>query len=188
MSYLPLSYIAEYEYCPRSSYYLITNAPRLRDENDFIQDGRVQHKEVDEGYQISKKSKKILSSVKIFSEKYGISGKVDIVEFHGDKSIIPVEIKRGKCRESSMHNVQIALSAICLQEIFPGYKISFGAIFFKEDRQKITINLDENLLKKAQNLALHLKQKNQSSLNPKDFKPLKDHRCQGCCFKQLCYL
>lgn len=187
MNYLPLSFIAEFEYCPRSAYYLITDAPKLRDENNFIQDGRELHQKVDDGYKFSKKTKKVESSIRIFSEKYFISGKIDIVEFHENNIIIPVELKRGKTRESSMHSIQIALSAICLKEIFPNAKIENGAIFFCEDRQKIEIILTDELIKKAQDIALFLKEKNSKALNPKDFPALKDSRCLGCCFYQLCY-
>lgn len=187
MNYLPLSFIAEFEYCPRSAYYLITDAPKLRDENNFIQDGRELHQKVDDGYKFFKKTKKVESSVKIFSEKYGISGKIDIVEFHENNIIIPVELKRGKSRESSMHAIQLALSAICLKEIFPDAKIENGAIFFCEDRQKIEIFFTDELIKKAQNIASFLKEKNSKMLIPKDFPALKDSRCVGCCFYQLCY-
>src|SRR5690606_11586463 len=98
MNPLPLSFIAEYQYCPRSAFYLLTDAPRSRDENDYIQSGRAVHQKVDEGYVHSKETKKIKSSVKIYSEKYSITGKADILEFHENGEIIPVELKRGKQR------------------------------------------------------------------------------------------
>lgn len=190
---LPLSFIAEYEYCPRSAYWLITKAPRLRSENVFIQDGRNAHKVVDDPYVRYKKiyniSSRIESSVQIFSEKYGISGKIDVLEFiknekGEDIEIIPVEFKRGKSRISSMHQMQLALSALCLQEMFPEVVVKKSAVFFTEDAQKKEIILTDELLEKARKLSLFLKN---SEISPKNFPIQKDKRCEGCCFNPLCF-
>jgi len=186
---LPLSFIAEYEYCQRSAYWLITKAPRLRSENVFIQDGRDAHKIVDEPYVRYKKNSRIESSVQIFSKKYGISGKIDVLEFvknekGEDVEIIPVEFKRGKSRISSMHQMQLALSALCLQEMFPEILVEKSAVFFTEDQQKKEIILTDELLEKARKLSLLLKN---SEISPKKFSMKKDKRCEGCCFKPLCY-
>ena len=183
----PLSFIAEYEYCPRSAFWLLTNAPRVRDENDFIQSGRAAHQVVDEKYFRSKNTKKIESSVRIFSEKFGISGVIDVVEFSqkGNKlEIIPVEFKRGKIRKNTMHETQLALAAICLREIFPDSKIERAAIFFTEDRQKREILLTPEKIKTAEHLAKMIQEK---ELLPKNFPMQKDAKCKGCCFRALCF-
>lgn len=185
---LPLSFIAEYEYCPRSAYYLIVDAPRSRDENHFIQSGREAHAAVDEGYKTSKSSKKVETSVRVFSEKFHISGKTDILEFYPNGEIIPVELKRGKARHNSMHHIQLALMAICLREMFPENKIERSAIFFTQDRQKEEIFLSEELLNKARNLAEMVFKKTSTNPHPSTFPAIKDERCNGCCFHHLCYI
>jgi CRISPR-associated exonuclease Cas4 len=184
---LPLSFIAEYKYCPRSSYYLITDTPKSREENNFIQSGREVHQKVDEGYKASKSSKKIESSVRIFSEEFGISGKIDILEFYENGEIIPVELKRGLKRINSTHQIQLALTALCLHEMFPKNHIRQGAIFFTKDRQKEKIIFSAELLDEARNIALNIILKTKNGLNPKDFPLQKDGRCDGCCFYDLCY-
>ncbi len=184
---LPLSFIAEYEYCPRSAYYLLVDAPKSREENNFIQSGREEHQAVDEGYKASKSSKKIETSVRIFSEKFHISGKTDILEFYQNGEIIPVELKRGKVRHSSTHQIQLALMALCLREMFPENKIEKGAVFFTQDRQKEEVLFSEELLKKAENLANMVFEKTMNSPKPRHFPRIKDSRCQGCCFYDLCY-
>jgi len=187
-NFLPLSFIAEYEYCPRSAYYLLTEAPRLRDENNFIQSGRQAHEKVDEGYKSSKPLKKIETSVSIFSEEFHISGKADILEFHQNGEIIPVELKRGKTRHNLTHQMQLALMALCLREMFPENKVERAAIFFTQDRHKEEIILSPELLEKAKILANTVFTKTNSGLDPRDFPRMKDDRCQGCCFYDFCYL
>ena len=185
---IPLSFIAEYQYCPRSAFYLLTDAPKLRCENDYIQSGRQAHEKVDAGYSGSKSSKKVESSVRVFSEVLGINGKIDILEFYKNNEIIPVELKRGKARENQMHQIQLALTALCLKEMFPEKIIKKAAIFFCEDRKRQEILLTDDLLAVAKNIALEIHQKIQSGLNPKNFPMQKDQRCNGCCFYDVCYI
>jgi len=186
-NFIPLSFVAEYEYCPRSCYYLLVDAPKLRDENQFIQSGRQSHQKVDDGYKASKSLRKIETSVKVFSEKFHISGKTDILEFYANSEIIPTELKRGKIRQSSMHQMQLSLMALCLREMFPQNKIKKGAIFFTQDRQKKEIIFTEKILEKARNLAQMVFSKS-INCNPKNFPKFQDSRCKGCCFYELCHL
>lgn len=184
----PLSYVAEYSYCPRSAYYLFTNTPRVRDENVFIQSGRQVHQSVDQGYSYTKAAKKVESSVWVYSERLALRGKVDILEFYADKTLVPIEIKRGRCRENQMHTIQLALMALCLKDMFPQYRLEKSAIFFKEDKQKKDIELSESLLEKAEAIANDVKRKVERGLFPGDFPRYLDERCEGCCFYHLCYL
>ncbi len=115
MNYLPLSYIAEYSYCQRSAFYLLVDEKKYRDENIFIQSGRQAHQKVDEGYSANKSHKKVESSFRVFSNKFHISGKVDILEFYQNNEIVPVELKRGTPRQNYIHQIQLALTTICMQ-------------------------------------------------------------------------
>lgn len=187
MNPLPLSFIAEYQYCPRSAFYMLTDAPQSREENDYIQSGRAVHQKVDEGYTHTKGTKKVKSSVKIYSEKYAITGKTDILEFHESGEIIPVELKRGKQRKNPMHEIQLALMGLCLREMYPETIVKQGAIFFTEDRQKRTIPFTTELLSKAEEIAKQVVEKVRKGIQPKDFPALKDRRCNGCCFYDLCF-
>jgi CRISPR/Cas system-associated exonuclease Cas4 (RecB family) len=87
-----------------------------------------------------------------------------------------------------MHQMQLALMAICLNEMFPENKISRGAIFFTQDRHKEEVSLSAEILEKAKNLAKEVLKKTKHSLDPRDFPRFKDDRCNGCCFYDLCYL
>lgn len=185
---LPLSFIAEYAYCPRSAYYLFVDAPKSRDENQYIQSGRSVHQKSDAGYQASKSGKRVETAVRVFSRKFQISGKIDILEFYPNDEIMPVEIKRGRVRENYMHEIQLALMTMCLQENFPNKIINHAAIFFAQDRQRKEISMTTVLLKNAGLIVRELRDKINRGLYPKDFPMKKDARCIGCCFHNLCYI
>ncbi len=185
---LPLSFVAEYNYCPRSAFYLLTDAPKLRDENIFIQSGREAHQKVDDGYKASKSMKRVETSVRVFLEKLQISGKTDILEFYPNEEIVPVELKRGSSRINETHHAQLALMALCLKEMFPQKIITRGAIFFTQNRRREEVLFSSELLQKAYNLASEVYNKVQNGMNPKNFPTKKDQRCNGCCFYNLCYI
>jgi CRISPR/Cas system-associated exonuclease Cas4 (RecB family) len=84
--------------------------------------------------------------------------------------------------------MQLALAALCLRERFPQAVISRGAIFFVGSRRRREVVLDEETLNKAENLALEVGKKVSKGLFPRDFPALKDDRCEGCCFRPLCFL
>lgn len=185
---IPLSYMAEYSYCPRSTYHLLTEAPRVRDENAFIQSGRHAHQSVDAGYRYTKSAKTVESSLWVYSEHLRVRGKVDIVEFYSDQTLVPIEVKRGAFRENRMHVMQLSLMALCLKEMFPQYRVESGAVFYKGDRKKKTIVFTKDLLKEAEYLAQEVSRKIEGGVVPKNFPPSLDERCEGCCFCHLCYL
>jgi CRISPR-associated exonuclease Cas4 len=183
---IPLSYVAEYLYCPRSAYYLATDAPKYRDENLYIQSGRQVHLKVDQPYIRSKNSKKIKSSFRVFSDELGIIGKADVLEFL-ETSIVPVEFKRGKIRNNDMHDFQIALIVLCLREMFPDYSIMNGFIFYAEDKKKREIKFTDRQLISYKKTAMDIVKNFETNLVPKSFPMHKGEGCKGCCFYDLCY-
>ncbi len=185
----PLSFIAEYSYCPRSAFWLLTKAPRYRDENEYIQDGRDAHATLQEKYFRSNKEKSTQSEVRIFSENFHISGKIDVLEIYkSSKQIIPIEFKRGKTRVNHMHHMQLFLMAICLEEMLPNTTITKGGIFFTGDRKKQEIEITTENKNQAKHLAQTVWEKINKGVYPKDFPMQKDERCKGCCFWDLCYI
>lgn len=187
MDPLPLYAVAEYAYCPRSSFYVLTDTPKLNDENAFIQSGRSAHQKVDSGYTHAKGAKTVKSSFRVHSERLNIIGMIDVVEFYPDGRLIPVELKRGKKRVNKMHEIQLSLMALCLKEMFPNTEIAEGAIFFTEDRQKQKVPFTQALLKEAENIAQTVRENTSKDLIPANFPMQKDTRCHGCCFYDLCY-
>jgi CRISPR-associated exonuclease Cas4 len=53
----------------------------------------------------------------VVSRRLGISGQCDIVEFHTNGEVIPVEYKRGKPKTNDTDRVQLCAQAMCLEEM-----------------------------------------------------------------------
>jgi CRISPR-associated exonuclease Cas4 len=186
-SLIPLSFVAEYAYCPRSAYWLLVDAPKVRDENVYIQDGRAGHQPSDAGYVVARKDKKCTSGMRVFSDELGISGKADMVEWNKDGSLSVIEYKRGKLRHNRMHDMQLALLALCLEEMFPQKKIQRAQVYFFQDKKRREVILSFELLKKARVLTEEMRVKMQTDLSSKEFPRKKGEHCQGCCFQSFCF-
>ena len=186
-SLIPLSFVAEYAYCPRSAYWLLVDAPKVRDENIYIQDGRAEHRPSDAGYKVKRKEKKCESAMHVFSDTLGISGRVDMVEWYEDGSLGVIEYKRGKFRKNIMHDMQLALLTLCLKEMFPRKIIRKAQIYFFEDKKRRKVNLSSVLLKNARLLVKEVHSKMQEDLSSKCFPLKKGKHCKGCCFQNFCF-
>jgi CRISPR-associated exonuclease Cas4 len=73
----------------------------------------------------------------------GLSGKADVVEFHG-ATPYPVEYKRGRPKTHRADEVQLCAQALCLEEMF-GVAVPEGALFYGQTRKRLTVAIDEDL-------------------------------------------
>jgi hypothetical protein len=53
----------------------------------------------------------------LWSDRIGLIGKADLVEFHPDGSVFPVEFKHGPKRKHTHDDIQLAAQAMCLEEM-----------------------------------------------------------------------
>lgn len=74
-------------------------------------------------------------AVLIRSLELGLIGKADVVEFHPDGTVFPVEHKRGRPKPTHCDWVQLCAQALCLEEML-GTRIDQGAIFYGQPRRR----------------------------------------------------
>ena len=94
-----------------------------------------------------RKEKIIVRGMRVYSPILGISGDCDIVEFHqkkdgvfipsfeGNYEVIPIEYKRGRPKEGEEDVLQLALQALCLEDMFCT-TIPYGYIYYGETRRR----------------------------------------------------
>ena len=94
-----------------------------------------------------RKGKIIVRGMRVFSASLGISGDCDIVEFHqkkdgvfipsfeGTYEVVPIEYKRGRPKEGEEDVFQLALQALCLEDMFCT-TIPYGYIYYGETRRR----------------------------------------------------
>src|SRR5215210_2382792 len=78
----------------------------------------------------------------LFSERLGLVGKADVVEFRSDGTLYPVEYKSGPRRESRHDDVQLCAQAMCLEEMLDR-EVSCGAIYHYASRRRREVAFDE---------------------------------------------
>jgi CRISPR-associated exonuclease Cas4 len=130
---LPLSLLNDYLYCPRRAALKIIEGWRA--ENEHTVRGDIVHEHADlPGYEVAK-NVTLLRALPVFSDRLGLSGKCDVIERHPDRTLLPVEYKKGKRRQFENDDAQLCAQAICLEEML-GIAIPRGAVFHAESKRR----------------------------------------------------
>ena len=67
---------------------------------------------------MSKDGARVEYALPIWSERLGLIGKCDVVEFWPDGTIYPVEYKHGPRKQRENDDLQLAAQTVCLSEMF----------------------------------------------------------------------
>lgn len=138
---IPVSALQHYLFCPRQC--ALIHVERIWAEDAATAQGRLLHERVDSGLPDRRAGVKIVRGLTLRSAALGLSGKADVVEFHG-KTPYPVEYKRGRPKSHSADEVQLCAQALCLEEMF-GLPVPEGALFYGQTRKRLTVAFDEEL-------------------------------------------
>jgi len=178
---LPLSALQHWLYCPRQCG--LIHLEQVWAENKFTAQGQVLHHKAHEGEDESKGGVRITRSLAVRSSVLGISGQCDIVEFHPDGRVVPVEYKRGKPKTHRADEVQLCAQAMCLEEML-SVAISNGCLFYGENRRRTVVEFASDLrqLVTETSAALH------AMIDSRET-PLAEYlarRCDACSLIELC--
>lgn len=178
---LPLSALQHWLYCPRQCG--LIHLEQVWAENKFTAEGQVLHKKAHEGEDESKAGVRITRSMSVRSLVLGISGQCDIVEFHGDARVVPVEYKRGKPKSHQADEVQLCAQAMCLEEML-GVTVSTGSLFYGEKKRRTAIQFDAPLRQLVSETAAVLHAMIDSRETP--LAEYNSRRCDACSLIDLC--
>lgn len=153
--FFPLSAISHYSFCPRRC--ALVHSERIWNDNYFTASGKELHTSVDVGGSESRKEKRFIRSLRLFSKELGVSGIADIVEFKRDDANggaisgwlgrwipYPVEYKLGNAKNLIPYERQLCAQAICLEEMFHVSVIE-GALYLGVENHRHTIVVDHKL-------------------------------------------
>jgi len=106
---IPLSALNQYLYCPRRCYLIHV-------EDDFVdnlhtQRGTFEHELVDTVQHEHKAGVRIEFALPLWSDRLRLTGRADVVEFHPDERVYPVEYKHG-------HRQQWVNDDLCTRQFF----------------------------------------------------------------------
>ena len=113
-TYIPLSQINTYVFCPRRFYYESVEGHQV--VNDHVEEGKIKHEHVHTAVTDRKKQDKTISRRQyLASEALGVSGYTDLVE-EKDGIPYPVEFKKAGMGNWLNDQVQLCLQGLLLEE------------------------------------------------------------------------
>lgn len=178
---LPISALQHWLFCPRQC--ALIHLEQAWAENRFTAEGQVLHHKAHEGADESKAGVRITRSLSVSSRKLGISGQCDIVEFHKDGRVVPVEYKRGKPKSHRADDVQLCAQALCLEEM-SATTIPAGFLFYGEKKRRSEVKFDSTLRDLVEDTAHALHSMMSSRVTPHaEYLP---RRCDSCSLIAIC--
>ena len=175
-----LSALQHWSYCPRQC--ALIHLEQAFDENVHTMRGNAAHERVDEPGFETFEGVRAERALPVWSDKLGLIGKCDVVEFHPDGRIYPVEYKHGKKREKSHDDIQLAAQAMCLEEM-TGTVITHGAIYHHGSRRRREVAITQELRDKVVETVNAIRAMMNSGKLPS---PANDARCKECSLKEIC--
>src|SRR5680860_64047 len=136
-----ISALEHWSYCPRQCGLIHLEA--TFDENLFTLRGRRLHERVDEPGSDREDGIRRIRAMPLFSNALGLTGRADLVEFHGETPY-PVEYKAGSKRDHQHESLQLCAQALCLEEMFDTSVLK-GAIYAHASRKRSEVAFDDEL-------------------------------------------
>lgn len=177
---IPISALQHWAYCPRQCG--LIHLEQAFDDNIHTARGQAVHHLVDEpGYEMQS-GVKVERALPLWSDRLGLIGKADLVEFHPDGSIYPVEFKHGRKRQKIHDDIQLAAQAMCLEDML-GRPVPQGAIYHASSRRRREVAITPELRAQVETTANAIRAMLASGVLPN---PVNDERCRECSLKDIC--
>lgn len=175
-----ISALEHYAYCPRQ--FALIHIEQEFADNVHTMRGNVVHGQADEPSYEVMASVRVERALPLYSERLGLTGKADVVEFHPDRRIYPVEFKHGRKRQKNHDDLQLAAQAMCLEEM-TGKPVSYGAIYHASSRRRREVEITPVLRQQVEAALEAIRNLMQSGQLPP---PVNDKRCRECSLKDIC--
>jgi CRISPR-associated exonuclease Cas4 len=178
---IPLSALNHWAYCPRRCG-LIHMEGEFTD-NIHTMRGNAEHERVDQvEHQTLGSGARVEYALPVWSDRLGLIGKCDAVEFWPDGSVYPVEYKHGAKRKWMNDDIQLAAQAMCLEDML-GRAVPQGAIYHATSRRRRVVEFTPALRQSVLDTAAAIRAMLASGVLPA---PVNDARCRECSLKETC--
>ena len=175
---IPISALQHFAFCERQ--WALIHVERLWSENELTAEGRLVHERAD--LPGLSGSGRIARAVQLRSERLGLFGQADVVEFHPSgvrgtpDTPFPIEYKRGRRAQRQADQIQLCAQAIALEEMMR-VDVPRGALFYYASRRRVIVEFEESLRRATERTAQKLRATLQSGTLPKAFLQPKCGRC-----------
>ena len=181
---IPLSALQHWCYCSRQC--ALIHIEQAFAENLFTLRGQAVHKRVDEPGVEVRAGLRIERALPVWSERLGLIGKADVVEFEPDGTPYPVEYKHGTRRKAGFiaacDELQLAAQALCLEEMI-GRHVAEGALFYASSKRRRIVAITPALRAGVEQAVAGVRTLlTEGRLPP----PVNGERCRACSLVDLC--
>jgi CRISPR-associated exonuclease Cas4 len=174
-----ISALEHWSYCPRQC--ALIHIEQVWDENLYTLRGRRAHEKVDLSGAEMCEGVRVERAVHLWSDRLGLVGKADVVEYHGDDPY-PVEYKHGPRRRHAHDDLQLCAQALCLEEM-TGRPVPRGAIYHHSSHRRREVILDADLRNAVEEAVRQVRALLHSSRLPP---AVNDARCENCSLRESC--
>lgn len=177
-----ISALNQYAYCARRCALIYIDGEFT--DNLHTQRGNAEHAQVDRAAHMTKRDgARVEYALPVWSDRLGLIGKCDVVEFWPDGTIYPVEYKHGPRRAWLNDDLQLVAQAACLEEMFER-SIPCGAIFHAGSKRRREVEFSDPLRRQLDEFVIEVGSLiRQSHLPP----PTSDtRRCRECSMRDIC--
>ena len=190
---LMLSGLQHFAYCRRQ--WALIHVEQQWQENLHTAEGQVFHRRAHDEEQTEVRGDTIIvRGMRVQSERLGISGICDVVEFtrspdgialagrEGRYQVHPVEYKTGAPKEHQADELQLCAQAMCLEEMLL-CRIDEGSLFYGEPRRRTRVTFSPELRAQAEQMLGEMHQMDERGHTPR----VKRHKgCSACSLKEIC--
>jgi CRISPR-associated exonuclease Cas4 len=177
---LPISALQHLLFCPRQC--ALIHNEQLWAENYLTAQGQVLHQKAHEPKHESRPGIRITRSLYLSSRRHGLRGIADIVEFHRDGTLLPVEYKRGKPKANDCDRIQLCAQALCLEEMLDR-PVPAGALYYGAKRRRTAVEFDDSLRHATLDACARLHDLIASGSTPT---ATREPKCDACSLLELC--
>lgn len=181
---LPVHAVAEYAYCPRSAYGLLFGIETATAGTGSFREGLVMHDSVDAGGGQIHRGFRVQRSLRVASSRFGLVGVIDQLKTPDIGAVELWEYKRGRQRDNHIHELQVALLALCLKETTDCLP-TIGVVWTTGDRRSRRFAITPELLDEAEKLAGQVR--GSVGAAPAAWPRHSQPGCTGCIYRYLCW-
>jgi CRISPR-associated exonuclease Cas4 len=181
---IPLSALQHWCYCPRQC--ALIHVEQVFAENLHTLRGQAVHQQVDQPGVETRAGLRVERALPVWSDRLGLIGKADVVEFEADGTPYPVEYKVGSRAKApwiaACDDLQLAAQALCLEEM-TGKPVPAGALFYAKSKRRRELCVDAGQRRRVEEAVAAVRALLDAAVLPA---PTFDTRCDKCSLREMC--
>ena len=179
-SYIPISYLNDFSFCPRSIYYhtLYQNYDKGLYQDTPQVEGGAAHRTVDSGRYSNRRD--VLQGLDVYSERFNLNGRIDI--YIGNTKTLRERKKKIKYLYDG-YVFQLYAQYFCMTEM--GFAVEKLSLYSMDDNKSYKVALPEEDAQMYQAFCRLIESIQNYRLMETPFTP-NPAKCAGCIYRELC--